>query len=153
MVRRPGLMCKACDIAQKITAEVGFGEEAELNLAQCVVLGQLCVAPPLSPSTAGTDRRQHRGLPICRVIGATLPKRVPPPHHRLSARGNATTYTPSTRLLIHFTTGSPSSAPWESGGSAGWPNSINGRGKHTHHSSPTQDQSKTTLYQLLLLIT
>ena len=89
------------------------------------------VAPPLSLSTAGTDRRQHQGLPICCVISGILPNRVSPSHLRLSACSNTTTYTPSTRLLIHFTAGSPSSAPWEGNGSAGRSDSINVRRKHT----------------------
>lgn len=69
----------------------------------------------------------------------------------LSAWGNTNTYSLSTHLVIHFTTGPPSSAPWESNGSAGWPNSINVSGKYIYHSSPAQDQSKKIPYQLILV--
>lgn len=82
-----------------------FSEQSDLKLAQSVVLGQLCVAPPLS-SPYGRNRQTlaPRAPNLLCDRGLSLSE-FPFHHHRLSAPGNTTTYTPSTRLLINLTTG------------------------------------------------
>lgn len=102
------------------------------------------------PLPARTDRRSLRGLPICHVISTTIPKHVPlitgcppaatppltlhPPAQRYTSRQD--------RLRVLLRRGM--------GLRGGLIQSALG-GKHTHHSSPAQEQFKKILSSLFLL--
>lgn len=88
----------------------------------------------------------HQGLPICCVIRASLPYSVSLPDCRLCDRSNTTTCLPSTILAMHFTVGSPMSAPWESSGSVcGLIQSMLGENTHNiHHQQGTNPRKFPT---------
>lgn len=87
-------------------------------------------------SLLSSNQQMHQ---VCSVIRASLPNSVSLPHRRLCACSNTTTCLPSTILAIHFTVGSPLSAPWESSGSVcGLIQSMLGENTHNiHHQQGT----------------